>query len=90
MQIDIYGTKICPHCKDVLQYLGENNLPYTYKLVPEEVTPVELSEIVKRVVRTVPVIVVNNKEKTFEELREDVSKIKTLDDLTENLFSLSL
>ncbi len=76
MKIDIYGTKICSHCKDVVQYLGENNLRYTYKLVPEDVTPFELAEIVERVVRTVPVIVVDGKEQTLSELKEKVSRWK--------------
>lgn len=91
MKIDIYGTKICPHCKDVVQYLAENNLDYNYKLVPEDVTPFELAEVVSRVVRTVPVIVVDGKEHTLTELKETVSKtFTTLDVLSENLSDLEL
>ncbi len=90
MHVDLYGTRECPHCHTVADWLGENNIVYSYKLIPEDITPVELSEIVKRSVRSVPVMVVAGAEKTFEELKEDVSKMKTFDDITAGMFDLSL
>ncbi len=90
MKIDIYGTKVCPHCKDVVQFLGENNLQYRYKLVPEDITPVDLGKLVERVVRTVPVIIVDGKEHTMKELKEKVSRLVTFDTLSESLEDLEL
>ncbi len=91
MKIDVYGTAICPHCKDVRQYLGENNLRYTYKLVPDDISPLELGAIVNRVVRSVPVIVVDGTEHSLKELKENVSNsFVSFDILSENLKGLEL
>lgn len=91
MKIDVYGTKICPHCKDVVKYLSENNLTYSYKLIPEDILPVELGALVNRVVRTVPVIVVDGKEHTLTELKETVSnKFTSFENLSEHLEDMEL
>jgi len=58
MNIDLYGSTICPNCHNVAEWISENGLTYN-----------------------VPVIVVDGKEKTFQELKDDVSKMATLDDL---------
>jgi len=81
MKIDLYGSTICPNCHNVAEWINENGLTYNYKLVPEDISPLALADIVGRVVRSVPVIVVDGKEKTFQELKDDVSKMATLDDL---------
>jgi len=91
MKIDVYGTTICPHCKDVVKYLAENNLRYNYKLVPEDISPLDLGRLVDRVVRTVPVIVVDGKENTLKELKEQVSqKFTSFEILSESLEYLEL
>lgn len=36
MQVTVYTTTACPYCKMLKDYLGENNVVYTEKLVDQD------------------------------------------------------
>lgn len=69
MEVQIYGTPVCPNCDKVKTYLSIKEVPYSYSAVGDDITKEELEAVVKRPVRQVPVIVVDGQETTFEQLR---------------------
>lgn len=69
MEVQIYGTPVCPNCDKVKAYLGIKKVPYSYSAVGDDITKEELEAVVNRPVRQVPVIVVDGQEKTFDQLR---------------------
>jgi len=73
MKITIYGTPVCPNCKNVLAFLKGNEAKYEYKVVGEDVSKEHLESVVGRPVRAVPVIVVDGDELSFDSLRTKVS-----------------
>jgi glutaredoxin len=73
MKITIYGTPVCPNCKNVLAFLKGNKADYEYKVVGDDVSKEQLEETVGRSVRAVPVIVVDGDELSFASLRNKVS-----------------
>lgn len=74
MIVTVYGTPICPNCKNVISYLDSSNVSYKYETVGESVTKEQLEETVGRPVRAVPVIIVDGQEVNFEGLK---SKVQT-------------
>lgn len=84
MQVSVYGTKVCPNCDKVKSYLNIKEIPYSYSSVGEDISREELETVVSHPVRSVPVIVVDGQEKTFDQLREmtrstELSDIPLLD-----------
>ena len=73
MKVTIYGTPVCPNCKNVLSFLKNNNTDYEYKVVGEDVSKEQLEDSVGRPVRAVPVIVVDGDELSFDSLKTKVS-----------------
>ena len=69
MQVTIYGTSVCPNCDKVKTFLSNRDVPYSYNAVGKDITKEELEGIVNRSVRSVPVIVVDGREKTFAQLQ---------------------
>lgn len=73
MDITVYGTHTCPHCIKVEQFLETQNTPFEQKIIGEDVSIEQLEENVGRPVRTVPVIVVDGDELSFDSLKIKVS-----------------
>ena len=73
MKITVYGTPVCPTCKNVLSFLQNNHTNYDYKVVGEDVSKEQLESDVGRPVRAVPVIVVDGDELSFDSLKTKVS-----------------
>ena len=72
MKITIYGTPVCPTCKNVLSFLKSSNTNYDYKVVGQDVSKEQLETDVGRPVRAVPVIVVDGDELSFDSLKTKV------------------
>ena len=75
MNITIYGTHTCPYCINVKTFLEGRDTSYDYKIVGDDISMTQLEEIVGRSIKTVPVIVVDGDELSFDSLR---TKINTL------------
>ena len=73
MDITVFGTPICPNCKNVTSFLDSAGIGYKYKTIGEDVDKSDVDAIVGRPVRSVPVIVHNGSEVSFNELRTKVS-----------------
>ncbi len=86
MTITVYGTPVCPNCGDVKRFLESAGVGYEYKTVGEDIDAGALGELVGRPVRSVPVIMVGDKEMNFDELRNFVA----MNDLEEGLGDMSL
>ena len=69
MEVQIYGTSVCPNCDKVKMFLSSKDQPYQYSAVGMDITKEGLEEAVGRAVRAVPVIVVDGLETTFDQLR---------------------
>jgi len=81
MKISVYGTPMCPRCKDVLNFLLEKDVDYTYSIIGIDVEHEQVNAIVGRLVRAVPVIMVDGVELSFDSLRERLSSVNILSDL---------
>ena len=86
MSITIFGTPVCPNCNNVKNFLSTNGVSYDYKNVGDDIQQSELEALVERQVRSVPVIVSDGKEVSFDELKTQVSNAQ----LTVGLAELSL
>jgi glutaredoxin len=73
MDITVFGTPVCPNCKNVTSFLDEAGVGYKYKTIGEDVNKSDVDALVGRPVRSVPVIVSNGSEVTFDDLRRQVS-----------------
>lgn len=73
MDITVYGTHTCPHCKNVESFLQTKETPFEQKIIGEDVSIEQLEENVGRPVRTVPVIVVDGDELSFDSLKIKVN-----------------
>ena len=69
MKIEVYGTPTCGNCKKVVNFLTENNVEHDYKTVNSDISVEELTDVIGRVPRTVPVIVVDGSEEVFGDLK---------------------
>lgn len=74
MNVTVYGTPVCPNCKTVKSFLESSKVGYDYRSVGEDVTKEQLEETVGRPVRSVPVIVVDGEEVTFDLLKRNIMK----------------
>ena len=72
MEITVYGTTTCPHCVKVKNFLDNKATDYEYQLVGTDLSIEQLEESVGRPVRTVPVIVVDGDELSFDSLKMKV------------------
>jgi len=73
MDITVYGTHTCPHCINVETFLQQKGTPFEQKIIGEDVSIEQLEENVGRPVRTVPVIVVDGDELSFDSLKIKVN-----------------
>lgn len=73
MNITVFGTPTCPHCVAVKSFLQSRSVEFEYKTVGLDIQKEELKALVQRDVKTVPVIIVDEKEVTFNELRTMVA-----------------
>ena len=78
MEISVFGTPTCTRCKDVLNFLQEKDINYDYKVIGQDVDHDYVNNIVGRMVRAVPVIVVDGEELSFENLKETVNSVDML------------
>ncbi len=81
MEISIYGTPTCSACKDVINFLDNKEIKHKYSIIGEDIDFNEVNEAVGRMVRTVPVIMVDGTELTFDTLKEKVNSVNILKDL---------
>jgi glutaredoxin len=81
MEISVYGTPMCPKCKDVLNFLLEKDVDYIYNIIGVDVQPEQVNTVVGRPVRAVPVIMVDGVEMSFDNLRERLSSTDILSGL---------
>jgi len=81
MEISVYGTPTCPRCKDVLNFLLEKDVDYTYSVIGIDVEHEQVNTVVGRPVRAVPVIMVDGAELSFDNLRERLSSTDILSGL---------
>ena len=72
MNITVFGTPVCPNCKTVTSYLQNNDITYNYKTIGKDVEKIEVDKLTGRNVRSVPVILVNGTETTFNRLKHHV------------------
>ncbi len=90
MQINVYGTKVCPNCKVVVNYLEDKEIEYTYELIGDDVTVEEMNRILGRLPRTVPIILMNDNEVTFDALKKRLNQNEILAAGVESLQGLEL
>jgi len=90
MKVNVYGTAVCPNCKTVTKYLEEKGIDYTYETVGEDLTIYQLTEIVGHPVRSVPVIMMDDKETDFGGLKTRLNQLEILSAGVEALQGLSL
>ena len=76
--VTIYGTPVCPNCKNVTSFLSSSGVQYNYKTVGNDIEQNELERIVSRPVRSVPVIVADGRELSFDELKVKVKSTESL------------
>lgn len=72
MNIEIYGMSFCQACEDAMFFLDQVGTPYRYFNV-EEMQASDLTLLMKRIApesRTVPIILIDNREVTYEQLVE--------------------
>lgn len=79
MDITVFGTRTCPNCKNVTSFLESKSINYQYKVIGEDVEHMFVNALVGRVVRSVPVVVVNDNEVTFDELQTLVASSEVTD-----------
>jgi len=78
MEISIFGTMACSKCKDVLNFLKEKNVAYDYKVIGQDVDHEYVNNVVGRMVRAVPVIMVDGEEVSFTTLKENLNSVNML------------
>ena len=69
MEVQVYGTPVCPNCDKVKMFLTSKDVPYSYSAVGSDITKEQLEEVAKRPVRAVPVIMVDGEERSFAQLQ---------------------
>lgn len=78
MEISVFGTPTCSKCKDVVNFLREKDVGYEYKVIGEDVDHEYVNSTVGRMVRAVPVIMVDGDELSFDKLKEKVDSVDVL------------
>ena len=90
MRINVYGTKVCPNCKTVTNYLDEKAVAYQYDTIGPDVSMEQLTEHLGRVPRTVPIILMDGKETDFDGLKSRLNQIEILSAGVDSLQGLEL
>jgi len=75
MKIDIFGTKVCGNCRKLEAMLTDKGIPYNYLTIGTNISIEEITDIIDRTPRTVPIIVVNGEEKTLNELKVIITQV---------------
>jgi len=78
MEISVFGAPTCARCKDVINFLHEKDVGYEYKVIGEDVDHEYVNNTVGRMVRSVPVIMVDGDELSFDKLKEKVNSVDML------------
>lgn len=81
MEIAVYGTPACGVCKQVVSFLSEENIEHDYKTIGKDIDLEDVEKIIGRLARTVPIIVADGNELTFDTLREKVNSENSLGSL---------
>lgn len=68
--ITVYGKDVCTQCKQVVSFLNSNNIDHQYLLIGQDVTKEDVDLVTGRDVRSVPVIINNGTEQSFDQLRQ--------------------
>jgi len=78
MEIAIFGTASCARCKDVVNFLNEKEITYDYKVIGQDVDHEHVNKVVGRMVRAVPVIMIDGEEVSFTSLKETLNSVNML------------
>lgn len=78
MEINVYGSPACARCKDVLNFLLGKDIGHTYKVIGEDIDHEQVNTAVGRMVRAVPVIMVDGNELSFDVLKEKINSVDAL------------
>jgi glutaredoxin len=78
MEISVFGTETCARCKDVVNFLQDKDVTYDYKIIGEDVDREHVNKVVGRMVRAVPVILVDGEEVSFAALKEAINSVDML------------
>jgi len=81
MEISVYGSPACARCKDVINFLQDKNVGHIYKIIGEDIDHEHVNTVVGRLVRAVPVIMMDGNELTFDVLKEKINSINSLSEL---------
>jgi len=90
MRINVYGTKVCPNCKSVTNYLEDKGVEYWYNTIGVEVSVEQLTESLGRIPRTVPIILLDGKETDFDGLKTRLNQLEILAAGVDSLQGLEL
>ena len=90
MRINVYGTKVCPNCKPVTNYLEDKGVEYWYNTIGVEVSVEQLTESLGRIPRTVPIILLDGKETDFDGLKTRLNQLEILAAGVDSLQGLEL
>jgi len=90
MRINVYGTKVCPNCKTVTNYLDEKAVEYRYDTIGTSVSVEQLTEHLGRIPRTVPIIMMDGKETDFNGLKTRLNQLEVLSAGVDSLHGLEL
>lgn len=81
MDIRVFGTPVCPQCKNVTMFLKTHGVDHQYMTIGQDVQKEDVESVVGRNIRAVPVIVKDGTEITFGALQDAVLATSTLADL---------
>ena len=90
MRINVYGTKVCPNCKTVTNYLEGKGVEFWYNTIGVDVSVEQLTESLGRIPRTVPIIMLDGKETDFNGLKTRLNQNEILSAGVDALHGLEL
>ena len=88
MKITVFGTPACAVCKQVTEFLTNLAIDHDYLTIGKDTTVELVEAVVEHPVRSVPIILINAQEVSFEELRRTVNDIIAIDDISLSDMSL--
>lgn len=81
MRIDIYVKAMCPACEQVLDYLDANMVIYNSYMLDNMSADdiIYLTTVIAPGVKTAPIIVIENRVKTTDELEQIINSKKQIE-----------
>lgn len=81
MDIRVFGTPVCPQCKNVTKFLDSHGVDHQYMTIGQDVMKEDVETQVGRSVRAVPVIMKDGSEISFPALQSAVLASSALADM---------